>query len=108
MAGKKRKELLLSQDFKDLIVYKKAFRLAMEIFRLSKGFPKPTYQSTYCQRTGQTRLWQAGIGTDMANSETPLCYRGLDFALACKYISKDIDNNLTNQSKEIGRPDTSG
>lgn len=40
MAGKKRKELLLSQDFKDLIVYKKAFRLAMEIFRLSKGFPK--------------------------------------------------------------------
>lgn len=36
----------------------------------------------------------------MENSETRVW---LDFALACKYISKDIYNNLTNQSKEIGR-----
>ncbi|MCK4339687.1 MAG: four helix bundle protein [Candidatus Cloacimonetes bacterium] len=29
------------KSFKDLIVYQKAFRLAIEIFHLSKGFPKP-------------------------------------------------------------------
>jgi four helix bundle protein len=27
-------------DFKDLLAYKKAFNLAMEIFQLSKSFPK--------------------------------------------------------------------
>ena len=28
------------QSFKDLLVYKKAFELAMEIFQISKSFPK--------------------------------------------------------------------
>jgi len=30
----------LYQGFKDLIVYQKAFKLAMEIFYVSKDFPK--------------------------------------------------------------------
>jgi len=28
------------ESFKDLIVYQKAYKLAMEIFELSRGFPK--------------------------------------------------------------------
>ena len=34
-------------DFKDLLAYKKAFQLAMEIFEITKSFPKEeTYSLT--------------------------------------------------------------
>lgn len=30
---------VMSNDFKDLLAYKKAFQLAMDIFNITKGFP---------------------------------------------------------------------
>ncbi|MBC8393572.1 MAG: four helix bundle protein [Deltaproteobacteria bacterium] len=108
----------MGQSFKDLIVYQKSFSLAMEIFHISKGFPKEEVYSL----TGQIRRSSRSVcsnlaegyrkrryeahfiskisDADMENSETQVW---LDFALACKYISQEIYADLTNKSEEIGR-----
>ncbi|MBI5730215.1 MAG: four helix bundle protein, partial [Ignavibacteriales bacterium] len=36
-------------SFKDLVVYKKAFKLAMEIFEITKSFPKEEIYSLTSQ-----------------------------------------------------------
>ena len=108
----------MAQSFKDLVVYQKAFSLAMEIFHISKGFPKDEIYSL----TGQIRRSSRSVcsnlaegyrkrryeahfiskisDADMENSETQVW---LDFALACEYISQEINDDLTNKSEEIGR-----
>ena len=40
------------------------------------------------------------LDADMENSETQVW---LDFALACEYISQEINDDLTNKWEEIGR-----
>ena len=105
-------------DFKDLTVYKKAFDLAMQIFEISKTFPKEeTYSLTdqvrrssrsVCANIGEgyrKRLYEAHFiskisDADMENSETQVW---LDFANNCAYISDEIYQDLNNRSQEIGR-----
>ena len=108
----------MAQSFKDLVVYQKSFSLAMEIFHISKNFPKEEIYSL----TGQIRRSSRSVcsnlaegyrkrryeahfiskisDADMENSETQVW---LDFALACEYISQEINDDLTNKSEEIGR-----
>lgn len=38
----------MSQSFKDRLVYQKAFKLAMEIYHVSKGFPPLPLLTAYC------------------------------------------------------------
>jgi len=108
----------MSQSFKDLIIYKKAFSLAMEIFHISKGFPKEELYSltgqirqssrSVCANLAEgyrKRLYEAHFiskisDSDMENSETQVW---LDFAVACGYISQEIYDDLTNKSEEVGR-----
>ncbi|MFC1839516.1 four helix bundle protein [Thermodesulfobacteriota bacterium] len=105
-------------SFKDLIVYKKAFSLAMEIFHISKEFPKEEQYSltgqirkssrSVCTNLAEgyrKRLYEAHFisktsDADMENSETQVW---LDFALSCEYLSKQIYDDLTAKSGEIGR-----
>ena len=105
-------------SFRDLTVYKKAFQLAMEIFKESKGFPSEekyglTSQITrssrsVCSTVGEAyrkRLYEAHFvskssDADMENSETQVW---LDFAFECKYISKETYFNFINKSEEIGK-----
>lgn len=49
-------------DFKDLTVYKKAFKLAMEIFEISKKFPKEETYSLTDQIRRCSRSVCANIG----------------------------------------------
>lgn len=106
------------RSFKDLTVYKKTFALAMEIFSISKNFPKDELYSL----TGQIRKSSRSVcstiaegyrkrqynahfrskisDADMENSETQVW---LDFALNCEYISKEKYMDLTGKSEEIGR-----
>jgi len=108
----------VAQSFKDLVVYQKSFSLAMEIFHISKNFPKEEIYSL----TGQIRRSSRSVcsnlaegyrkrryeahfiskisDADMENSETQVW---LDFALACEYISQEINDDLINKSEEIGR-----
>lgn len=104
--------------FRDLTVYKKAFELSMDIFRISKKFPEEEKYGLTSQIRRSSRSVCANVGegyrkrkyeahfvskttdADMENTETQVW---LDFALACKYISKEIYDKFINQSEEVGR-----
>ena len=102
--------------FRDLIVYKKAFTLSMEIFWLTKTFPIDETYSLIDQVRRSSRSVFASIAesykkrkypnhfiskltdADMENAETQAW---LDAALACKYISDEKFLELNKQSEEI-------
>lgn len=108
----------MKQSFKDLIVYKKAFNLAMKIFDCSKLFPKEeTYSLTdqirrssrsvcasiaeaYRKRRYEAHFISKTSDADMENSETQVW---LQFALECNYLSRIIFDELMNLSEEIGK-----
>jgi four helix bundle protein len=105
-------------DFKELLAYKKAFSLAMEIYTISKSFPKEEIYSLTDQIRRSSRSVCSNIAeayrkrrytnhfiskltdSDGENSETSTW---LDFAQECGYISKEIHNDLSDRSQEIGK-----
>jgi four helix bundle protein len=105
-------------DFKDLIVYKKAFQLAMEIFEISKKFPKEETYSLTDQIRRSSRSVCANLGesyrkrrypkhfvskisdSDSENAETQVW---LQFALSCKYINDLEFESFTSKSLEVGK-----
>ena len=118
----------MATGFRNLIVYKKAFALAMDIYHVSKQFPKDELYSLTTQIRRSSRSVCSNIGegyrkfmyeahfiskisdSDMENTETQVW---LDFALACEYIAKEVFNDFNERSEEIGRllnhiPDKSG
>ena len=105
-------------DFKELLAYQKAFHLAMEIFEISKNFPKEETYSLTDQIRRSSRSVCANLAEayrkrryinhfiskltdcDAENSETNVW---LDFALACNYLSQENYNSLTQKSNEVGK-----
>lgn len=105
-------------DFKELIVYKKAFNLAMKVFEVSKSFPKEEKYSLTDQIRRSSRSVCANIAeayrkrlyiknfiskltdSDAENSETTVW---LDFALKCNYLGKENHTQMLQESAEIGR-----
>ncbi|MGB5666223.1 MAG: four helix bundle protein [Maribacter sp.] len=105
-------------SFKTLDGYKKSFSLTMDIFELSKGFPKEETYSLTDQVRRSSRSVCANIAeayrkrryiknwiskltdSDGENSETQVW---LDFAKACSYITDEAYNQLTERSEEVGR-----
>jgi len=101
---------------RDLVVYKKAFDAAMEIFELSKSFPKEelyslTDQMRRSSRSVCTNLSEAwrkrryeavfinkltDAGQEAAETQT-----WLEFALTCGYLDQQIYEKLFNQYEEI-------
>lgn len=104
--------------FKDLLVYKKAFELAMDIFEVSKHFPKEeTYSLTdqirrssrsvcanfaeaYRRRKYPAHFISKLTDSDSENAETEVW---LDFSLACNYITIQEHITLLSKVKEVGR-----
>lgn len=105
-------------NFKDLIVYKKAFQLAMDIFEISKKFPREETYSLTDQIRRSSRSVCANLGesyrkrrypkhfvskisdSDSENAETQVW---LDFAFSCKYIDNLTFEDLNSKSLEVGR-----
>ncbi len=105
-------------SFKTLLAYQKGFDLAMEIFLISKRFPKSEKFSLTSQIIRSSRAVCSVIAegyrkrqyekhfkskmsdADSENSETQLW---LEFALACEYISNEEKRKLENKSEEIGK-----
>lgn len=99
-------------------VYKLAFDLAMEIFEVTKKFPKEeTYSLTdqirrssrsvcinlleaYRKKQYPAHFVAKVSDSDMENSETS---GWLDFALACKYIETNQQEIFMQKNEEIGR-----
>jgi len=105
-------------DLKDLLAYKKAFNLAMDIFQLSKSFPKEEKYALTDQIRRSSRSVCACIAESyrkrkyaahfisklsdaaMENSETHVW---LDFAFACEYLEKSNHEKLLTEVMEIGK-----
>ena len=108
----------MNSSFHDLTVYKKAFSLAMEIFKVSKDFPnEEKYSLTdqirrssrsvcsaiaegYRKKDIQKTFYNKISDADMENSETQVW---LNFASECNYLNKEKRNHLTQKSEEVGR-----
>ncbi len=106
------------QGFKDLIVYQKAFKLAMEIFHVTKDFPKEEKYSL----TDQIRRSSRSVGSNISeawpkrkyvkhfvskltDSQSEACetIHWLDVSFACKYIKDKKHHELTELTLEIQR-----
>ena len=90
--------------FRDLIVYQKAFALAMDIFAITKKFPKEeTYSlidqirrssrsvcgyiaESYRKRKYPAHFVSKLTDADMENSETSVW---IEFSYACRYITQE-------------------
>ena len=112
------KILLIMGTFRDLIVYKKAFQLAMEIFEMTKKFPGEERYSLidqirrssrsvciclaegYRKRRYVAHFVAKTTDSDMENTETQ---GWLDFSMACKYINEEIYKDKMTKSEEVGR-----
>jgi four helix bundle protein len=108
----------MKNEFTGLLAFQKGFSLAMQIFELSKTFPKEEKYSltdqirrssrSVCANLGEAyrkRLYEAYFiskvsDADMENTETQVW---LEFAHSCQYLSTDDFKRLNNQSQEIGK-----
>ena len=104
--------------YQDLLAYKKGFEVAMEVFEISKTFPKEETYSLTDQIRRSSRSVCANIAeayrkreypkhfhskltdSDAENSETQTW---LEFALACKYINEETFNKVTERNNEVGK-----
>jgi four helix bundle protein len=109
---------MATKYFKETTVYKKSFAVAMEIFEISKSFPKEERYSLTDQVRRSSRSVVANLAEayrkrqypahfvskisdcDMENSETAVW---IDFAFACNYIDKVVQEKLLFQNEEIGK-----
>ena len=104
------------KSFRDLIVYQKAYDLAMQIFRLTKTFPKEEKYSL----TDQIRRSSRSITSNIAESWAKKMYVKafvnklsdslaeeyetevwLDFSRDCVYISTDQHNSIMTGYNEV-------
>tara|TARA_R110001592_G_scaffold256789_2_gene520462 strand:- start:1669 stop:2034 length:366 start_codon:yes stop_codon:yes gene_type:complete len=104
--------------FKELLAFKKSFDLAMQIFEVSKSFPKEEKYSLTDQIRRSSRSVSANISeayrkrlypkhfisklsdSDAENSETQTW---LLFALKCNYIDKNTFEELSSENSEVGK-----
>ncbi len=107
-----------SKGHRDLIVYQKAFALAMRIFQITKKYPKEEKYSlvdqirrssrsvcscvaeAYRKRKYQPYFVNKCSDADGENSETIVW---LEFSLANEYISQEEFNQFEQDAEEIGR-----
>jgi four helix bundle protein len=103
---------------KDLVVYIKAYELAMTIFELSKNFPAEekfaltsqirrssrsvclNLREAWAKRRYEAHFISKLTDCDGENNETD---SALDFAKDCRYITNEQHNKLTALSREIGK-----
>ena len=107
-----------ANSFRDLIVYQKARKLALEIFRASATFPKEEIYSL----TDQIRRASRSIGGQIAegwakrryerhfiskltdaDGEQQETQHWIDTAFDCAYLTQDKAVNLNEKCAEIGR-----
>ncbi len=104
--------------FQDLLAYKKSFDLAMQIFEVSKRFPKEETYSLIDQIRRSSRSVTVNISESYRKRKYPkhfvskLTYSDaensekqtwLEFSLACNYINEELFKELINKSEEVGK-----
>ena len=103
-------------SFKELIVYQKAYKLAMEIFEISRDFPKEEKYSL----TDQIRRSSRSVTSNIAESWAKKRYlklfvsklidslgeeyeteSWLDYSKDCKYIQKETHEKILREYDEV-------
>ena len=111
-------KLEYATSFRDLIVYRKARELSLEIFRITKFFPK---EETY-SLTDQIRRSSRSVGAQIAEAWAKRRYEKhfvskltdsdgeqqetqhwIETAFDCNYISQEEAGTLLEKCSEIGR-----
>ncbi len=103
---------------KDLDVYKKAYSLAMQIFQISKTFPKEeryaltdqirrssrsvclNLREAWAKRRYEAHFINKLTDCDGENSETD---SSLDFSKDCGYITSEEHQTLVVMNREVGK-----
>ena len=104
--------------YRTLLAYQKAFELAMEIFEISKTFPKEEKYSLIDQIRRSSRSVCANIAEackrkrykdyfiaklNDAETENAEAQVWLAFSVACKYISQETYEYLNGKNDEAGK-----
>ena len=104
--------------FQDLLAYKKGFNVAMEIFELTKSFPKEEIYSLTDQIRRSSRSVTITIAEAYRKREYPKYFHSkltdadaensetqgwLEYALACNYISQETHDSVLEKSNEVGK-----
>ncbi|HEX2993445.1 MAG TPA: four helix bundle protein [Anaerolineales bacterium] len=111
-------KLEYAASFRDLIVYRKARAFSLDVFRLTKRFPK---EETY-SLTDQIRRSSRSVGAQIAEAWAKRRYEKhfiskltdsdgeqqetqpwIETALDCEYISREEAKDLLEKCSEIGR-----
>jgi four helix bundle protein len=102
--------------FRDLIVYQKAYQASMEIFVLTKAFPKEEKYALIDQIRRSSRSVTANIAESWAKrryikhfssklsdslGEEYETEHWLDYSRDCKYINGDTHHRLMNEYDEV-------
>ena len=103
---------------KDLIVYQKAYALAMEVFSVSKSFPSEERYSltdqirrssrsvcanlreAWAKRRYEAHFMSKLTDADGENAETDTW---IDFARNSEYLNKETHRKLSEQCAEVGK-----
>jgi four helix bundle protein len=108
----------MEQGYKDLKVYQLAYNSAMEIFEITKSFPKEEIYSLTDQIRRSSRSVCVNIGEGYRKRKYPKHFSSkmtdsdgectetqiwLDFSKDCKYITKEIRDRLYQEYEEVGR-----
>jgi len=106
------------QGFKDLIVYQKSYRLAMEVFELTKSFPKEEKYSLIDQIRRSSRAVPANISAAWVRRKYPKFFVSklldsleeqtetevwIDMSFDCKYIDDQLHSSLLDRYQEIAK-----
>jgi four helix bundle protein len=117
MQNNDHKENTTIKTYRDLIVYQLSYKLAMEIFEITKKFPKEEIYSIVTQIRKSSRSVPANIAEGWAkrryenvfirhlNDSNGSCEETkvwLDFSKDCKYILIDAHTRLLNEYNRVG------
>ena len=104
-------------DYRNLIAYKKAYELAMDIFEVTKTFPKEERFELTSQIRRSSRSVCANLAESMKRSRYIAHYSSklndsetenaetqvhIDFSLSCKYITTQKHQEWTTKNNDVG------
>ena len=106
------------KGFRDLIVYQKSYKLAMEIFEVTKTYPKEEKYSLTDQIRRSSRSVPSNIAEAWVKRKYPKSFVSklldslaeeaetevwIDMSYDCKYIDDELHNSLLEKYNEIAK-----
>ena len=110
--------MIIYGGFRDLIVYQKSYKLAMEIFEITKIFPKEEKYSLVDQIRRSSRSVPANISEAWVKRKYPKSFVSklldslaeesetevwIDMSRDCKYIDDRLHNSLLDRYLEVAK-----